>query len=74
MLGLYGGADSGIPVDTVEKMRGGLHGGEEVLRDSRSIRIRRTPSTPTTGPSYRKDPAEDGWARMLAFLKAQGVA
>ncbi|TXM89526.1 dienelactone hydrolase family protein, partial [Methylobacterium sp. WL122] len=24
-------------------------------------------------PSYRKDAAEDGWRRALAFLKANGV-
>jgi carboxymethylenebutenolidase len=25
-------------------------------------------------PSYRKEPAEDGWKRMLAWFKENGVA
>ena len=27
-----------------------------------------------TNASYRKEPAEDGWKRMLAWLKKNGVA
>jgi carboxymethylenebutenolidase len=73
VLGLYGGADGGIPNDTVERMREALKAagdkGEIVLY----------PDTPhgfnaDYRPSYRKDKAEDGWAKMLAWFRKNGVA
>ena len=73
VLGLYGAADQGIPVETVEKMRAALKAagkpGEIVVY----------PDTPHAfhadyRPSYRKEPAEDGWKRLLAWFKANGVA
>ena len=51
VLGLYGGADQGIPLDTIEKMRDALAKGPAAARES-EIRVIttacRTPSTPTT--------------------------
>ena len=73
ILGLYGGADQGIPVATVDKMRAALKAankpGEIVVY----------PDTPHAfhadyRPSYRKEAAEDGWKRLLAWFKANGVA
>jgi carboxymethylenebutenolidase len=73
VLGLYGGADGGIPVDTVEKMKAACAAAKK------SCEFQVYPDTPHAfnadyRPSYREGPAKDGWARMLAFLKAQGVA
>ena len=77
MLGLYGGADTGIPNESVEKMQrraqGRQRGGKEVA-DRSSIRTRRTASTPTTARAIRKEQAEDGWKMALAWFKANGVS
>jgi carboxymethylenebutenolidase len=73
VLGLYGGADQGIPVDTVEKM-------QKALKDAgKTAEIIVYPETPHAfhadyRPSYRKDKAEDGWKRMLDWFKKNGVA
>jgi carboxymethylenebutenolidase len=73
ILGLYGEADSGIPVATVERMRA-------ALKDAgKSCEIVLYPDTPHAffadyRPSYRKEPAEDGWKRMLEWFKKNGVA
>ena len=72
VLGLYGGADTGIPVDTVERMQG-------ALREAGSAsRIHIYPDTPHAffadyRPSYRKEQAEDGWERCLAWFKQNGA-
>jgi carboxymethylenebutenolidase len=73
VLGLYGGADSGIPVDTVEKMKAAC------AAASKSCEITVYPDTPHAfhadyRPSYREAAAKDGWAKLTAFLKANGVA
>jgi carboxymethylenebutenolidase len=73
VLGLYGAADQGIPVDTVEQMR-------KALKDAdKPGEIVLYPDTPhgfnaDYRPSYRKDKAEDGWKRMLEWFKKYGVA
>ena len=73
ILGLYGGADTGIPVATVEKMR-------DAMKDAgKTAEIVLYPDTPHAffadyRPSYRKEQAEDGWKRMLAWFKKYGVA
>jgi len=73
VLGLYGGADMGIPVETVEQMRKALKDG------GKPCEIVLYPDTPhgfnaDYRPSYRKDKAEDGWKRMLEWFKKNGVA
>ena len=75
VLGLYGGADSGIPVEMVERMRAGLLA---FGKDKESM-IHVYPDTPHAfhadyRPTYRKEAAEDGWKRMLAWFKKHGVA
>mgnify|MGYP000906923699 CR=1 FL=1 len=74
VLGLYGGADSGIPVDTVEKMREAL---KKAGKTKSEIVV--YPDTPHAfnadyRPSYRKAAADDAWAKLTAWLKANGVA
>jgi carboxymethylenebutenolidase len=75
VLGLYGGADSGIPNDTVDKMREALKTGSPAAQKST---IKTYPDTPHAfyadyRPSYRKDQAEDGWKLATAWFKANGV-
>jgi carboxymethylenebutenolidase len=73
VLGLYGGADTGIPKETVEQM-------EKALKDAKKeAEFVVYPDTPHAfnadyRPSYRKDKAEDGWKRMLEWFKKHGVA
>jgi carboxymethylenebutenolidase len=76
VLGLYGGADQGIPLDTVDKMKSALEKGSPAARQS-IFQI--YPDTPHAfnadyRPSYRKEAAEDGWKRCTAWFKAHGVA
>jgi carboxymethylenebutenolidase len=73
VLGLYGEADTGIPLETVEKMRAA------VKAAGKNAEIVVYPEAPHAffadyRPSYRKPPAEDGWKRMLAWLKQHGIA
>ena len=75
VLGLYGGQDAGIPLETVDKMRAALSQGSAAAKRSQ---IHVYPDAPHAfhadyRPSYRKDAAEDGWVRCLAWLKANGV-
>ncbi|HEY9396835.1 MAG TPA: dienelactone hydrolase family protein [Burkholderiales bacterium] len=72
VLGLYGGADQGIPVDTVERMRAALKAagkpGEIVVY----------PDAPHAfnadyRPSYRKEVADDAWQRAVHWFKQHGV-
>ncbi len=73
VLGLYGGADEGIPLESLERLRAALKAankpGEIVVY----------PDTPhgfhaDYRPSYRKEQAEDGWKRLLSWFKTHGVA
>jgi carboxymethylenebutenolidase len=72
VLGLYGGADSNIPLETVERMRQALRAAHKPCEivvypnaqhgfnaDYRS--------------SYQKEAATDGWNRLLAWFEAHGV-
>ena len=73
VLGLYGGADAGIPNDGVDRMRA-------ALKDAgKPSEIHTYPDMPhgfhaDYRPSYRKPAAEDGWKRMLDWFKKNGVA
>jgi carboxymethylenebutenolidase len=72
VLGLYGGQDQGIPQDDVESMRTALK------KAGSKSQIHVYPDAPHAfhadyRPSYRKDAAEDGWKRMLEWLRKNGV-
>jgi carboxymethylenebutenolidase len=74
VLGLYGGADGGIPNDTVDKMREALKAAGNTRSD-----IVLYPDMPHAfhadyRPSYRKEAAQDGWKRCLVWFKTHGVA
>ena len=76
VLGLYGGKDQGIPVESVERMR-------EALKKSKSKAAARSEIVvyPEAGhgfhadyrPSYNKESATDGWQRLQAWFKKNGV-
>ena len=69
LLGLFGGADAGIPNETVDEFGAALKSAGNVL--SQMVIY------PDTGhafhadyrPSYRKDAADDGWSRLTAWFK-----
>ena len=72
VLGLYAGMDQGITPDQVEDMRA------ELAKAGSKSRIHVYPDAPHAfhadyRPTYRKDAAEDGWKRMLEWLKQSGV-
>jgi len=76
VLGLYGAADTGIPLDTVEKMKAALASGNAAAKKSEFVVYPDAPHAfhADYRPSFRKEPAEDGWKRALAWFKANGVA
>ena len=76
VLGLYGGADTGIPNDTVDKMRAALKAaGTPAASKSEIITYPDTPHAfhADYRPSYRKERAEEGWKKALEWFKANGV-
>jgi carboxymethylenebutenolidase len=76
VLGLYGEADTGIPLDTVEQMQTALAGGNAAARASRFVIYPEAPHAfhADYRPSFRQGPAEDGWRRCLDWFKTHGVA
>jgi carboxymethylenebutenolidase len=73
VLGLYGGKDTGIPLDTIEKMREAIKaagGKSEII------------VYPEAGhgfnadyrPGYNKEAAQDGWRRLQEWFKKYGAA
>jgi carboxymethylenebutenolidase len=73
VLGLYGGADAGIPIEGVERMRSALKAA------GKPCEIHAYPDAPHAffadyRPSYRKAAAEDGWKRQLDWFRTHGVA
>jgi carboxymethylenebutenolidase len=75
VLGLYGGLDTGIPLETVEAMEEKLKSGSPAARASQIYLYDNAPHAfhADYRPSFRKDDAEDGWQRMLAWFVKHGV-
>jgi len=75
VLGLYGGQDPGIPLDTVDRMKAALAAGSAAAKKSEFVVYPDAPHAfhADYRPSYRKEAAEDGWRRALAWFKAHGV-
>jgi carboxymethylenebutenolidase len=76
VLGLYGGVDTGIPLDTVDKMKTELAQGPVAAKASEFVVYPEAPHAfhADYRSSFRKGPAEDGWQRLLAWFKRNGVA
>ena len=75
VLGLYGGADPGIALTTVDEMELHLSDGSAAAQAS-SFHV--YPDAPHAfhadyRPDYRKEAAEDGWKRTLAWFASHGV-
>jgi carboxymethylenebutenolidase len=75
VLGLYGGLDTGIPLETVESMEKALKQGGPASQASEIHVYDNAPHAfhADYRPSYRKEEAEDGWKRMLAWFRKNGV-
>jgi carboxymethylenebutenolidase len=79
VLGLYGGQDGGIPLTTVNEMKEALAAagakGNTAAAGSEFVVFRDAPHAfhADYRPSYRKEAAQEGWARALAWFKAKGV-
>ena len=73
VLGLYGGADQSVPVDSVKHMQAACKAA------GKNCAFEIYPDAPhgfnaDYRPSYRAAAAKDGWARMLAWFKEHGAA
>ncbi len=79
VLGLYGGQDGGIPLTTVNDMKDALASAGS--QGNRAAQASEFVVYPAVGhafhadyrASYRKEAAEDGFKRALAWFKAKGV-
>ncbi len=78
VLGLYGGEDKGIPLTTINQMKDALAAakGNAAAQASEFVVYRDAPHAfhADYRPSYRKEPAADGFARALNWFKTHGVA
>jgi carboxymethylenebutenolidase len=76
VLGLYGEKDTGIPLDTVERLKAALATGGPAAKKSEFVIYPEAPHAfhADYRPSFRQGPAEDGWKRCLAWFKTHGVA
>jgi len=72
VLGLYGAADQGIPVDQVNAMKDAL------AKAKKTAEFKIYPDAPhgfhaDYRPSYRKEAAEDAWKMAIDWLKKNKV-
>ena len=72
VLGLYGEADTGIPLTQVDAMKAALQGA------GKTFEIKVYPGAPhgfhaDYRQSYRKEAADDAWKEMIAWFKKYGV-
>ena len=76
VLGLYGAADTGIPLDTVDKMKAALATGSPAAKASTFVVYPDAPHAfhADYRNTYREGPAKDGWAKCLAWFKQFGVS
>lgn len=74
VLGLYGGKDQGIPLDTVETMRQALAAAGNPSKSEIIVYPESQHGFHADyRPSYDEAAAKDGWARMLAWFRQNGV-
>ena len=78
VLGLYGSADTGIPLDTVEQMKAALAKASSNPA-AKASKFEIYPDAPHAfhadyRNTYREGPAKDGWAKCLAWFKQFGVS
>ena len=78
VLGLYGGADTGISLESVEQMRAALAQAAAKNPAAKASQIEVYPDAPHAfhadyRASYREGPAKDGWEKCIAWFKKNGV-
>ena len=79
VLGLYGGADTGISLESVEQMREALAKAAPKNLAAKASRFEIYPDAPHAfhadyRATYREGPAKDGWEKCIAWFKQNGVA
>ena len=80
VLGLYGGQDGGIPLTTINQMKDALADaaakGNQAAKASEFVVYPDAPHAfhADYRSSYRKDAADDGFKKALAWFKTNGVA
>lgn len=77
VLGLYGGKDTGIPLETVEQMKQALAAakGNKAAEASRFVIYPDAPHAfhADYRATYQAGPAKDGWEQCLKWFKQHGV-
>jgi carboxymethylenebutenolidase len=79
VLGLYGGADTGISLESVEQMREALAKAAPKNPAAKASLFEIYPDAPHAfhadyRATYREGPAKDGWEKCVAWFKKNGVA
>jgi carboxymethylenebutenolidase len=76
VLGLYGADDTGIALDTVERMKAALASGNAAAQASSFVVYPGAPHAfhADYRPSYRKEAAQDAQQRAFEWFKRHGVA
>jgi carboxymethylenebutenolidase len=72
VIGFYGGKDTGISLESIERMRGALR----VVDDPSQINVYPEAQHGFNADyrtSYKKDDAQDAWQKMLVWFKKCGV-
>ena len=78
VLGLYGAADPGISLVSIDQMREALSKAAPINAAAKASQFEVYPDTPHAfhadyRESYREGPAKDGWEKCLAWFKKNGV-
>jgi carboxymethylenebutenolidase len=78
VLGLYGAADTGISLESIEQMRQALAAASKNPA-AKACRFEVYPDAPHAfhadyRATYREGPAKDGWEKCVAWFKKNGVA
>lgn len=78
VLGLYGAADTGISLESIEQMRQALATASKNPA-AKACRFEVYPDAPHAfhadyRATYREGPAKDGWEKCVAWFKKNGVA
>ena len=73
VIGFYGGLDTGIPQDTVQRMQ------DELKKGKSGSQIIVYPNAQhgfnaDYRPSYNKEAATDAWTKMLDWFKTHGAS
>jgi carboxymethylenebutenolidase len=79
VLGLYGAADTGISLESIDQMKAALAQAASKNPAAKACQFEVYPDTPHAfhadyRASYREGPAKDGWEKCLAWFKKMGVA